>query len=216
MGIAPDPDDYIDLARCLTAQAWKRLSGVSTLIEFDDLLGYATVGLCEACASYDEERGVQFETFAGARIRGAILDGLREWDHLRRVDRRRVKAGLQEAPSFTSLDAPIRDRHEDTWTTLADQLAGDPSDHPDQQAAQRERAATVAHAVERLPETLADLVDLHYFHEYSLAEIARTHRDVRTPTGAALLHRQAARELRRILRERESETIAEEGERRVA
>lgn len=49
-------------------------------IEFDDLLGYGTLGLLDAIEKFDPGRGVKFETYASTRIRGAILDGVRSMD----------------------------------------------------------------------------------------------------------------------------------------
>lgn len=64
--------------------------------DFDDLLGYGALGLVQAVDSFDPQRGVQFNTFAHSRIRGAILDGIRQLDWRSRGSREREK-GLQEA-----------------------------------------------------------------------------------------------------------------------
>lgn len=45
-------------------------------IDFADYYQFACVGLMEALDRFDPEQGVQFKTFAGHRMRGAILDGL--------------------------------------------------------------------------------------------------------------------------------------------
>ncbi|MFN8558723.1 MAG: FliA/WhiG family RNA polymerase sigma factor [Dehalococcoidia bacterium] len=47
------------------------------VLEFEDLLGYGTLGLIQAFERFDPNRGVKFESFAVMRIRGAILDALR-------------------------------------------------------------------------------------------------------------------------------------------
>ncbi|MEW6243651.1 MAG: FliA/WhiG family RNA polymerase sigma factor [Bacillota bacterium] len=49
-------------------------------VELDDLISYGVFGLMEAVDRFLPERGVKFETYAVARIRGAILDGLRAFD----------------------------------------------------------------------------------------------------------------------------------------
>lgn len=64
--------------------------------DFDDLLGYGALGLVQAVDRFDPQRGVQFNTFAQSRIRGAILDGVRQLDWRSRGSREREK-GLQEA-----------------------------------------------------------------------------------------------------------------------
>ncbi len=49
-------------------------------IDQDDLESHGVLGLLDALEKFDPDRGVKFETYAVARIRGAILDGLRSWD----------------------------------------------------------------------------------------------------------------------------------------
>ena len=46
-------------------------------IELDDLIQVGMIGLTEALSRYEAAQGVQFETFATQRIRGAMLDELR-------------------------------------------------------------------------------------------------------------------------------------------
>jgi RNA polymerase sigma factor for flagellar operon FliA len=47
------------------------------VLDYDDLLGYGTLGLLQAFERFDPSRGVKFESYAVMRIRGAILDALR-------------------------------------------------------------------------------------------------------------------------------------------
>jgi RNA polymerase sigma factor FliA len=49
-------------------------------IELNDLTQAGTLGLIDAANKYDPARGILFETYAKYRIRGAILDGLRQFD----------------------------------------------------------------------------------------------------------------------------------------
>ncbi len=57
-------------------------------VEVDDLIQTGMLGLLDAVNLYDESHGAKFETYAALRIRGAILDGLREADWLPRNFRR--------------------------------------------------------------------------------------------------------------------------------
>ena len=65
-------------------------------VELEDLISAGTVGLMEACKRYDSNRHVQFKSFAQFRIRGAILDSLRDLDWSPRELRRKGRA-LEEA-----------------------------------------------------------------------------------------------------------------------
>jgi len=53
-------------------------------IELDDLVSHGQIGLWEAARRYQRDRGVPFRVFAKFRIRGAILDGIRQWSTLPR------------------------------------------------------------------------------------------------------------------------------------
>lgn len=49
-------------------------------VDEGDLIGYGTLGLIDAIERFDPQRGVKFETYAIARIRGSMIDGLRAMD----------------------------------------------------------------------------------------------------------------------------------------
>jgi len=59
-------------------------------VDRGDLETAANVGLMAAVASYDSTRGVRFEAYADMRIRGAVLDELRQQDWLPRPWRTRL------------------------------------------------------------------------------------------------------------------------------
>ena len=65
-------------------------------ISVDDLVNAGIVGLLAAVDNYDAEREDTFGAYASIRIRCAIINELRQWDHLSRVYRQRVKK-LEEA-----------------------------------------------------------------------------------------------------------------------
>jgi RNA polymerase sigma factor for flagellar operon FliA len=60
-------------------------------IELDDLIQVGMIGLSDALSRFDVAQGVQFETFATQRIRGAMLDELRGSDWLSRGTRRQQR-----------------------------------------------------------------------------------------------------------------------------
>lgn len=60
-------------------------------VQVDDLIQNGMIGLIEATARYEAGLGAQFETYATQRIRGAMLDGLREADWLPRSLRRELR-----------------------------------------------------------------------------------------------------------------------------
>lgn len=70
-------------------------------IEWDDLINYGVLGLMDAVERYEPERGITFETFATLRIRGAVLDALRQIDPLGRLARRRVRSAQEAIQRLT-------------------------------------------------------------------------------------------------------------------
>ncbi len=59
-------------------------------IELDDLISSGIVGLLDALDRFDNSRGIKFKTYAEFRIRGAMLDYLREMDWFPRSVRQRA------------------------------------------------------------------------------------------------------------------------------
>ena len=60
-------------------------------VEVDDLVQAGMIGLLDAINRYEEEHGAQFETYAVLRIRGAMLDELRNSDWLPRSVRQNMR-----------------------------------------------------------------------------------------------------------------------------
>ncbi len=60
-------------------------------VQVDDLIQVGLIGLSEALTRYEAAQGVQFETFATQRIRGAMIDELRENDWMSRGSRKSQK-----------------------------------------------------------------------------------------------------------------------------
>jgi len=60
-------------------------------VELDDLISAGVFGLMDAIDAYDLTRGVKFETYCVPRIRGAMLDELRNMDWVPRLVRSRAR-----------------------------------------------------------------------------------------------------------------------------
>jgi RNA polymerase sigma factor for flagellar operon FliA len=96
----------------------KRLrSHVPPCVTLDDLIGAGTIGLIQAVDRFEPSRGLQFATYAKHRIRGAMLDFLREEDPLSRTERRRTRttsSGVEGAlPTTISLEQlPAQEQRE--------------------------------------------------------------------------------------------------------
>jgi RNA polymerase sigma factor for flagellar operon FliA len=60
-------------------------------VDVDDLIHSGILGLMDAVKKFEPDRNVKFKTYAEQRIRGAILDGLRDLDWVPRSLRRKKK-----------------------------------------------------------------------------------------------------------------------------
>lgn len=105
---------YSPLVRRLAHQMIAKLPAN---VEVDDLIQVGLIGLTDALSRFDAGQGVQFETFATQRIRGAMLDELRGGDWMSRGTRRqqreievavhKVEQRLGRAPNETEIAAEM-------------------------------------------------------------------------------------------------------------
>lgn len=84
--------DLIERYLPLVHFACSRLAiGLPKNVSVDDLTSYGIMGLIDAVEKFDPERELQFETYASWRIRGAMIDGLRQGDWVPRSVREKAK-----------------------------------------------------------------------------------------------------------------------------
>src|SRR5215831_13139558 len=103
--------------------------GLPQNVEQSDLVSYGIFGLIDAIEKFDLERGYKFETYAIARIKGAILDELRSIDWVPRSVRAKARAlekafmklegVLHRSPTDDELAAEMRVTPEQLQSTLS-------------------------------------------------------------------------------------------------
>ncbi len=71
--------------------AYHLMSRLPPSVQADDLIQAGMIGLLEAARNYDAAQGASFETYAGIRIRGAMLDEIRKSDWTPRSLHRKVR-----------------------------------------------------------------------------------------------------------------------------
>ncbi|MBU0601801.1 MAG: RNA polymerase sigma factor FliA [Gammaproteobacteria bacterium] len=77
--------------------AYHLMAKLPASVQVEDIIQNGMLGLLDAMGRYEEGLGAQFETYAVQRIRGAMLDGLRENDWLPRSlrrDMRRIETAI--------------------------------------------------------------------------------------------------------------------------
>lgn len=90
-------DQYIPLVKRL---AHHLVSKLPPSVQVDDLVQAGLIGLMDAISKFEEGQGAQFETYASQRIRGAMMDELRQSDWMPRSIRqsqRKIEAATVKA-----------------------------------------------------------------------------------------------------------------------
>jgi len=126
--------------------------------ELESLIVFGYEGICEARARFDESQGCSFSTYAWIRVRGAILDGCRETQLLKRKGSQEpIQVEVGEA--LAGLD----DLSQDTFFSAA----------PDHLYEKKERAHRIRCEVDKLQEPVRSVVVQNFYLEKSLAEVAQ-------------------------------------------
>ena len=112
--------------------AGRMASGLPSHVEEADLISYGLLGLIGAIERFDLDREIKFETFAVARVKGAIIDELRSLDWVPRSVRARARdvekahaaleAELQRAPTDEEMAAKLEttvDEFQDSLLEIA-------------------------------------------------------------------------------------------------
>ena len=168
----------------------------------DDLAGAGALALVQAAHAYDPSLGVPFARFASTRIRGAMIDQMRQRDWATRSVRSRARAmsnaaeelarALHRQPTEAELaaatglsEAEIRavNHGTDRAALLSlDPLTGgeeglgttleDASPRPDEALVAAERLGYLRDAIAELPQRLRHVVSAYYLEQRPLTEIA--------------------------------------------
>ncbi len=88
--------------------AYHLVARLPSSVQVDDLIQAGMLGLIEASKHYDPSQGASFETYAGIRVRGAMLDDVRHADWSPRSlhrKMRQMREAIQEIENTTGRDA---------------------------------------------------------------------------------------------------------------
>ncbi len=96
--------------------AQRLASRLPASICLDDLISTGVLGLMDAIAKYDPTRGTTFKTYAAWRMRGAMLDELREMDWVPRSVRLKEHALTQ---AYAALERQGCNRSRNTTCKLS-------------------------------------------------------------------------------------------------
>jgi RNA polymerase sigma factor for flagellar operon FliA len=167
----------------------------------DDLIQAGMIGLLEASRNFDGSKGASFETFAGIRIRGSMLDEIRKGDWTPRSvhkNGRAITEAINQVERETGRDArdidiasklgvTIESYHQMLNEVNAGKIIGiedlgvsedvitplqdKGSDSPYEDLVQGSFQKALAHTITTLPEREAIVLSLYYDEELNLREI---------------------------------------------
>lgn len=158
--------------------------------EREDLIAWGLVGLVQAARRYRADRGATFGSYAARRVRGQVLDALRERDPLTRTARRSYRAAREADPD---LPPPFVEVSLDRCVASGREPATLPAPRP----ARDRRWPAVARELRSLPAVQRRVLVLSYGRGLTLREIGK-HIGL-SESGVCRIRSRAIRELRRRL-----------------
>jgi RNA polymerase sigma factor for flagellar operon FliA len=193
-------------------------------VDVADLIQAGMLGLLEAASNYAANRGASFETYAGIRIRGAMIDALRKLDWAPRSVHRKaraVAAAMRDIEKETGRDARdqeiaqrlgvgldeyhsiIQDAASCRLASLDDAaataIAPDDAADPFREVADEDFRSALAQSIETLPERERLVMSLYYSDGLNLKEIGAVLKV--TESRVCQLHGQALMRLKARLAE---------------
>ncbi len=181
--------------------AYHLMSRLPASVQADDLIQAGMIGLLEAARNYDASQGASFETYAGIRVRGAMLDEIRKGDWVPRSVHRKARQmaeavrEIEHKHGRDARDHEIAEAMEldlnDYYKVLQDVsghrvlsfedvgvdedamsiLAADKSTSPDEGLLREDFKRCLAEGISGLPERERLVLTLYYDEELNLREI---------------------------------------------
>ncbi len=174
---------------------------IPPFMELDELIQVGMIGLLEAARAFKPAKGIEFESFALSRVRGAILDEVRQLSYLPRsavafnksenMATNALASELGRAPTQSELADHMGDDLEEfqkkrgnakrfetfSMEIMTDEVLGiadDRSRQPDAIVEHQDFMRAVTEAIAELPERDQLLMSLYYVEELNLKEIGET------------------------------------------
>lgn len=180
--------------------AYHLMGRLPSSVQVEDLIQAGMIGLLEALKHFDPTHGASFETYAGIRIRGAMLDEIRTGDWTPRSVHRNVRelsAAVLKVENRKGGDATgsevaaemgisLDDYHAILQKSAAAKLFNldeanadqgyehtppSPEDGPEERFHKEAFAKALASTIDQLPERERLVMSLYYGDELNLAEI---------------------------------------------
>ncbi|RME20801.1 MAG: FliA/WhiG family RNA polymerase sigma factor [Deltaproteobacteria bacterium] len=204
--------------------AYRMARTIPSSVDIKELVSAGCMGLLVALERFDPSRGLDFETFAEFRIKGAILDELRSMDTMSRRNRRlyrriercrsklRNELGREPEPDEMARELGIeREEYLKLESNLSPAvemslaimemsgtgIASDGESRPDRKLQKKQLRQALKEAVVTLPERLRTVLSLYYYLRLNYREIAQLMGI--TESRVCQLHQKAVRLVRQRL-----------------
>ena len=202
-GLPPVDELVVKHGELVKRIAYHVVSRLPAHIEVDDLIQAGMIGLLNAAQNFTPTKGANFETYAGIRIRGAMLDEARRSNWTPRStfrNAKQVSQAIRTIENRTGRDARgqeiadalgvgLEEYHRMVESAASsrilsyEQLAGDPErasmlpeapeDGPETMLEGDQFREAVADAIASLPERERLVLSLYYDQELNLREIGQ-------------------------------------------
>ncbi|MGQ0621031.1 MAG: RNA polymerase sigma factor FliA [Panacagrimonas sp.] len=197
---SPDADLVMQHAPLVKRIAYHLAARLPASVDIDDLIQAGSIGLLEAARNYQGDRGATFETFAGIRIRGAMIDELRRGDWAPRSLHRKAREveaairAIEQETGGEARDGEVAKRLGISLDEYHDSVAGAArcqvisadawgegegmdlpaaGSQPDEEFTRAEFQQELTRAIDGLPEREKLVMSLYYERELNLKEIGK-------------------------------------------
>lgn len=181
--------------------AYHLIARLPHTVDVDDLIQAGMIGLLDASQQYNPSQGASFETYAGIRIRGSMLDEIRRNDWAPRSVHRKAREIAEvmqqleqelgrpahETEIAKALGVELEDYHQQLQVSSCHQVfsldeltdhqlagcegLGNLPESPDTNTENNDFQQALAEAINTLPERERLLMSLYYNDELNLKEI---------------------------------------------
>ncbi|MBX2838823.1 MAG: RNA polymerase sigma factor FliA [Gammaproteobacteria bacterium] len=197
-----DPDGLVAAnANLVKRIAFHLMNRLPPSVQAEDLIQAGMIGLLEAARHYDPSQGASFETYAGIRVRGAMLDEIRRSDwtprsvHRKSREAAEILREIEQASGRDAKDQEVADRlgielsayhliltessaahifsfdQPDEHTGETMALPQSEETTPGQQVEYQSFREALAEAIKNLPERESLVMSLYYDEDLNLREI---------------------------------------------
>ena len=193
-------DQIVRHASLVKRIAYHLLNRLPPTVQIDDLIQAGMVGLLEAASNFNPDMGASFETFAGIRIRGSMIDEIRRSDWTPRSVHRKFRSvteAIRKIENETGEDAKDADVAEALGISLSEYhqilidssssriysidtmednlqdaaIPGSAENTPDESFINDEYHQQLAESIRLLPEKEQLVMSLYYADELNFREI---------------------------------------------